>query len=196
MSTTPARRPLPYGPLVDGRVSVFTAGEACRKCYSCVRSCPTKAIVVRAGQADINPDRCISCGQCVLVCSQSAKRVRSSLEEVRGLLASGRPCHAMIAPSFPAAFIDLEPGRLAGAVAACGFRAVHEVAFGADLVSHEFHRRYAAVGPDEPFVISTPCPAVVSCIEKIYPELVPYLADVCSPMEAMGRVVRRLARAR
>ena len=158
-----------------------------------MRSCPTKAIVVRAGQADVDPDRCISCGQCVLMCSQSAKRVRSSLEEVRGLLASGRPCHAMIAPSFPAAFIDLEPGRLTGAVAACGFRAVHEVAFGADLVSHEFHRRYAAVGPDEPFVISTPCPAVVSCIEKIYPELVPYLANVCSPMEAMGRVVRRLA---
>jgi iron only hydrogenase large subunit-like protein len=182
MSTTPARRPLPHGPLADGRVSVFTAGEACRKCYSCVRSCPTKAIVVRAGQADVDPDRCISCGQCVLMCSQSAKRVRSSLEEVRGLLASGRPCHAMIAPSFPAALIDLEPGRLTGAVAACGFRAVHEVAFGADLVSHEFHRRYAAVGPDEPFVISTPCPAVVSCIEKIYPELVPYLANVCSPM--------------
>ena len=72
-------------------------------------------------------------------------------------------------------------------------RAREEVAFGADLVSHEFRRRYAAVGPDEPFVISTPCPAVVSCIEKIYPELVPYLANVCSPMEAMGRVVRRLA---
>ncbi len=193
MSTNLARRPLPHGPLVDGRVSVFTAGEACRKCYSCVRSCPTKAIVVRAGQADIDPDRCISCGQCVLVCSQSAKRVRSSLEDVCGLLASGRPCHAMIAPSFPAAFIDLEPGRLAGAVAACGFSGVHEVAFGADLVSHEFHRRYAAVAPDEPFVISTPCPAVVSCIEKIYPELVPYLANVCSPMEAMARVVRRLA---
>jgi signal transduction histidine kinase/iron only hydrogenase large subunit-like protein len=158
-----------------------------------VRSCPTKAIVVRAGQADVDPDRCISCGQCVLMCSQSAKRVRSSLEEVRGLLASGRPCHAMIAPSFPAAFIDMEPGRLAGAVAACGFHSVYEVAFGADLVSYAYHRRYAAIAPDQPFVISTPCPAVVACVEKIYPELVPHLADVCSPMEAMGRVVRRLA---
>jgi two-component system NtrC family sensor kinase len=202
MSTSPARRPLPHGPLSNGRsaqlpapgVSVFTAGEACRKCYSCVRSCPTKAIVVRAGQADIDPARCISCGQCVLVCSQSAKRVRSSLDEVRGLLASGRPCHAMIAPSFPAAFIDLEPGRLVGAVAACGFRSVHEVAFGADLVSHAFRQKYGSLTAEEPFVISTPCPAVVSCVEKIYPELVPYLANVSSPMEAMGRVIRRLAR--
>jgi signal transduction histidine kinase/ferredoxin len=193
MSAGPARRPLPHGPLADGRVSVFTAGEACRKCYSCVRSCPTKAIVVHAGQADVDPDRCISCGQCVLMCSQSAKRVRSSLADVRGLLASGRACHAMIAPSFPAAFIDLEPGRLAGAVAACGFQSVHEVAFGADLVSYEFHRRYAAIGPESPFVISTPCPAVVSCVEKIHPELVPYLAGICSPMEAMGRAIRRIA---
>jgi signal transduction histidine kinase len=158
-----------------------------------VRVCPTKAIVVHEGQADVDSDRCISCGQCVLMCSQSAKRVRSSLEDVRGLLASGRPCHAMIAPSFPAAFIDLEPGRLAGAAAACGFRAVHEVAFGADLVSHEYHRRFASLAPDAPFVISTPCPAVVSCVEKIHPELVPFLAGVCSPMEAMGRAVRRLA---
>ena len=201
MSASPARRPLPHGLPADGRsapvaehgVSVFTAGEACRKCYSCVRSCPTKAIVVRAGQADVDPARCISCGQCVLMCSQSAKRVRSSLADVRGLLASGRPCHAMIAPSFPAAYIDLAPGRLAGAVAACGFRTVREVAFGADLVSREYHRLHAALGPDDPFLISTPCPAVISCVEKIHPELVPYLANVCSPMEAMGRVIRRIA---
>ncbi len=145
---------------------------------------------MRGGQADVDPARCISCGQCVTTCSQGAKRIRSSVEEVLALLSSGRRCVAMLAPSFPAAFIHLEPERLIGAMAASGFAAVHEVAFGADLVSREYHRCYAALTPDGPFLISTPCPAVVSFVEKIHPELAPYLAPVCSPMEAMGRVIR------
>jgi signal transduction histidine kinase len=39
-------------------------------------------------------------------------------------------------------------------------------------------------------MISSPCPAVVSYVEKICPELVPYLARIKSPMEAMATVVR------
>ena len=80
-------------------VSVYTVGEICKKCYSCVRSCPTKALQVRAGQAEIIEDFCISCGYCVNVCSQGAKRVVSSLSEVREILADPTPAYALLAPS-------------------------------------------------------------------------------------------------
>ncbi len=163
-----------------------------------MRTCPTKAIEVHGGQAEIIASKCISCGYCVPMCSQGAKQIRSSVAAVERLLRSGRPCCAMIAPSFPAAFLDIKPERLVGAVAACGFGRVYEVAFGADLVSYEYRRRFGQLVSDEEagrrsgpaFVISSPCPAVVSYVEKICPELVPHLADVVSPMEAMARVIR------
>ncbi|WP_455382853.1 [Fe-Fe] hydrogenase large subunit C-terminal domain-containing protein, partial [Salinispira pacifica] len=37
----------------------------------------------------------------------------------------------------------------------------------------------------------SPCPAVVAFVEKVHPELVPYLAPVMSPMEAIASVVRQ-----
>ncbi len=173
-------------------VSVYTVGEICKKCYSCVRSCPTKALQVKGGQAEIIEEFCISCGWCVNVCSQHAKRVRSSLDEVKGMLAGPGKTFALLAPSFPAAFLNTAPGRLVGALKAAGFADVFEVAFGADLVSHEYYRRFRAIVDRSPedFLISSPCPAVVQYVEKMVPELAPHLAPVVSPMEATARVVR------
>ena len=181
-----------YGTADDDSLAVFTVAERCKKCYSCVRTCPTKAIQVRDGQAQIIPSACISCGYCVAACSQGAKMIRSSLDEVVSLLGASTPCFAMIAPSFPAAFPGLEVPQLVGAVAACGFQGVYEVAFGADLVSYEYSRRYRTLGTDSGgFLISSPCPVVVSLIEKICPELTSHLAEVVSPMEAMALVIRK-----
>jgi iron only hydrogenase large subunit-like protein/nitrogen-specific signal transduction histidine kinase len=175
---------------------VYTAGDLCKKCYSCVRSCPTKAIEVHGGQADIIVEKCIACGACVVMCSQEAKRVRSAVQPVGRLLGSSSRVYAMLAPSFPAAFLDVPPDRLVGALRECGFAGVYEVAFGADLVSYAYYRLFydhqgakKAGGIPGPF-ISSPCPAVVSYVEKIHPELVPYLAPVMSPMEAMAQVIR------
>jgi two-component system NtrC family sensor kinase len=173
-------------------VSVYTVGEICKKCYSCVRSCPTKALQVKGGQAEIIEEFCISCGWCVNVCSQHAKRVRSSLDDVRGMLAGPGRTYALLAPSFPAAFLNTAPGRLVGALKAAGFADVFEVAFGADLVSYEYNRRFRAIVDRAPedFLISSPCPAVVQYVERVVPELAPHLAPVVSPMEATARVVR------
>ena len=175
-------------------VSVYTEGDECKKCYSCVRSCPTKAIEVHDGKANIIESLCVSCGYCVATCSQGAKRIRSSVNEVLGILRKTDkvPKYAMLAPSFPAAFLDVETGRIVGALREVGFDGVFEVAFGADLVSYKYHNRYKhLINADKTdFIITSPCPAVVSYVEKIVPELVPMLADIASPMEAMALVIR------
>ncbi|HUJ73657.1 MAG TPA: 4Fe-4S binding protein, partial [bacterium] len=126
-------------------VAVDTVGEICKKCYSCVRACPTKALQVRAGQAQIIEDVCISCGACVNVCSQKAKRVVSSLDQVRTLLGNPAPVYALLAPSFPAAFLDWAPQQVVGALQAAGFAGVYEVALGADIVAREYARRFRAL---------------------------------------------------
>ncbi|MDI7249099.1 MAG: 4Fe-4S binding protein, partial [Bacillota bacterium] len=92
---------------------VSTIPGRCRQCYSCVRHCPVKAIMVREQQATVLEERCISCGHCVTLCSQKAKRVASDLSAVREMLAQGRPACALLAPSFVAEFYPLRPGQAA-----------------------------------------------------------------------------------
>lgn len=174
-------------------VAVYTVGEECKKCYSCVRTCPTKAIEVHGGQAHIIPENCISCGNCVNVCTQHAKRVASGIEATVDFITSeSRKTYAIVAPSFPAAFLELKPEQLVGALHDAGFERIYEVAFGADLVSYKYYELFKNNSYQAPheFLISTPCPAVVSFVEKQFPELVPHLAPVMSPMEAMAKVVR------
>jgi signal transduction histidine kinase/iron only hydrogenase large subunit-like protein len=162
-------------------------GEKCRLCYACVRECPAKAIRVVDGQASVIQPRCIGCGNCLRVCTQNAKEVRDDTARANQLLSSGERVAAMVAPSFPAEFTDISPGRLVSMIRALGFCSVHEVALGADLVA-AMYRRLIDEDPERR-IISTPCPAVVSYVRKYQPQLMAYLAPVVSPMTAMARVL-------
>ncbi len=169
---------------------ISTIKERCRVCYGCVRECPAKAIRFVAGQAEVIPERCIGCGNCVQICSQGAKVGLDSRQQAFDVLASGRKVAAVIAPSFPAEFADLEPQTLVGMIRSLGFHVVAEVAVGADFVARAYRdllqsdksRRY----------IATTCPAVVGYVERYHPELVKNLAPIVSPMLATARVLRRI----
>lgn len=136
------------------------------------------------------PERCIGCGNCVRVCSQHAKQVRSSIEMVEELLSGGDKVAAIIAPSFPAEFSSDDWRRVVGSIRRLGFDYVHEVALGADLMA-EAYKRLLSENPGKRY-ISTSCPAIFGFIERYHPELVPSLAPVVSPMVATARVVHKL----
>ncbi|HOI09544.1 MAG TPA: [Fe-Fe] hydrogenase large subunit C-terminal domain-containing protein [Myxococcota bacterium] len=169
---------------------LWTIPERCRRCYTCVRECPAKAIRVENGQAQVIPERCIACGNCVKVCAQGAKQVQDDVPRVRAMLASGRPVIACIAPAFPAAFDRVEPGRVIQAVRKLGFAEVWEVAFGAELLVPEYVRLFHQARRTGQPVIATCCPAIVTYVEKFLPSLHPYLAPLVSPKLAAARAVR------
>ncbi len=170
---------------------VSTIGERCRRCYTCVRSCPAKAIKVQEGQAKVLPERCIGCGNCIRVCAQGAKRVESeALPLTKEMIAQGEEVVAILAPSFPVALKGVKPLQLVEAVRRLGFSCVMEVALGAELSARAYRRLLEKGGGSEP-IISTPCPALVSYVEKYLPHLVPNLAPVVSPMIALGRLIKQ-----
>lgn len=159
-------------------------------CYTCVRECPVKAIRITDGQAQVIGERCIACGNCARICSQHAKILRSSIDEVHALLRSGEPVAACLAPSFPAEFMDCSYHKLVGMIRALGFQYVAEVSFGADLVARAYRKLLGETNGHR--YISTTCPAVVSYVERYYPEIVDSLVPVVSPMIATARTLRRL----
>ena len=167
---------------------VTTIREKCRRCYTCVRECPAKAIQILDGQASVIQTRCIGCGNCVTVCSQNAKQVLSGIEATEELLAGDAPVAAIVAPSYPAEFTECSTAALVGALRELGFAGVHEVSFGADLVASEYAR---LLERDDGRHIATSCPAVVSYVRKYHPDILDSLAPIVSPMLAIARVLHK-----
>jgi iron only hydrogenase large subunit-like protein/nitrogen-specific signal transduction histidine kinase len=166
---------------------VTTISDRCKRCYSCIRECPASAIRVIDAQAKVIEERCIACGHCVKVCSQDAKQIFSEIDDTYQLLQSGNAV-AIIAPSFAASFPD-EYRKVPTALRKLGFIKVIETAFGADLIANDYMNVIKA--DNDKTVISSACPAVVSFIQKYYVDLVPNLAQVVSPMIALGRYLKK-----
>ncbi len=166
---------------------VSTISDRCKRCYSCVRECPAKAIKVIGGQAAVLSERCIACGHCVKVCSQNAKQIASDYELVVNHFLPYERTIAVIAPSFAASFPD-QYSKIPGAVRLLGFEQAVETAFGADLISNLYLKKYSS--DESETIISSACPAVVNFIEKYYGELVPNLAQIVSPMIAIGKYLK------
>ncbi len=166
---------------------VSTIGQKCKRCYSCVRECPAKAIRVYEGQAIVLSNRCISCGHCVKVCALEAKKISSDIEIVLETLIPNYDTYAIVAPSFVAAFPDTYY-KIPSALKSLGFKQVAETAFGADLVSQKYTKYFDE--NQNQVVLSSPCPAIYNYIEKYFEGLVKNLAEVVSPMIAMGRYLK------
>lgn len=160
----------------------------CRHCYKCVRYCEVKAIMVKDGRAEILPDNCILCGRCLQICPQSAKTLVSDLDKVKGFLAAGEKVVVSIAPSYMGLLKYHTIGQVRAALLELGFADVRETAEGAALVTEEYAKLLEAGQMEN--IITTCCPSANDLIEKYYPQLIPYLAPVVSPMIAHGKMLK------
>ncbi len=133
-------------------------------------------------------ERCISCGHCVKVCSQNAKKIKSDIEKVLSEIIPTGNAVAVLAPSFAASFPD-NYSKVVTGLKKIGFSSVTEAAFGADLTA-PLYEKYLESN-EENVIISSPCPAVYNLIEKYYEQIVPNLARIVSPMIAMGRYIKK-----
>lgn len=154
----------------------------CKNCYKCIRHCPVKSIRFSGNQAHIIGNECILCGQCFVVCPQNAKQIVDETEKVKVLIQSGAPVYASIAPSFIANYQGIGINGIRKALIKLGFAGAEETALGATVVKTEYEKMLADGTKD--VLISSCCHSVNLLIQKYYPSLLPYLADVMSPMQA------------
>lgn len=170
--------------------SIFRLNERnCRDCYKCIRNCLLKAIRYSDGHAEIIPQECIQCGECVVTCPRHGHFVQSDLEDVRRHIRAGEKVVASVDSSFIA---DLDVSSIEDMKAALlqmGFYDAQESAIGAEVVSREYEK--IMMNEEVDVLISSTCPSVNMLVCKHYPDLLKYLAQVESPMEVHCKRLRR-----
>lgn len=170
--------------------SVTLDREVCKGCTNCLKQCPTQAIRIQNGKAKILKERCIDCGECIRVCPYHAKK---AVTDGFDILQNYTYKIALVAPAFYGQFSKAEDADLIlTALTGIGFDDVFEVARGAQAIS-EATRALLASGELLKPAISSACPAVAKLIAVRFPDLIPNIIPLRSPMELSAACARKEA---
>ena len=174
--------------------SVQLNREKCQGCVSCVKLCPTEAIRVRNGKAEILADRCVDCGACASGCPYHAFSVKTDTLEglskyVYNIVLPAPSLYSQFAANVP--LEDIWKG-----LHNLGFDEIFDVSLASEYVAKEIEtylKNYT--GGRKPLISST-CPAVMRLIQVKFPELIKQVVPVLAPVEAAAIYVKREAAAR
>ncbi len=163
--------------------------DSCVACHACVRVCPADAVAVEAEKVRIVDESCTRCGLCLPACPHEAIIAVGDFERAYQLACGGR---ATIILSVESAvhFYPATPEQVVNACYAAGFRTVHRGVLGDELVAREYLRAWNDTGWGT--MIRSTCPVIVETVRTKYPELIPYLAPVATPIAAEARYLKQM----
>lgn len=159
----------------------------CNGCTHCMKRCPTEAIRVRNGKANIMGERCIECGLCVKVCPRHASRpIIDSLDSF------GEYDYRIAIPAsaFFGQFKDVKSrNHLLTALKKIGFDEIYEEAIGAEMVSFATRKLLQNKQVDGP-LISSGCPSILKLIQIKFPNLISNVNSYRPPVEVVAELAR------
>ena len=171
--------------------SVQLQQDKCQGCVSCVKLCPTEAIRVRNGKAEILGDRCIDCGACASGCPYHAFTVKTDTLEGLSKYAYNI---VLPAPSLYAQFpanIPLED--IWQGLQNLGFDEIFDVSLASEYIACEIEKYLQEYTGGRKPLISSTCPAVLRLIQVKFPELIKQIMPVLAPVEAAAINVKKEA---
>lgn len=163
--------------------SVRLDSDLCKGCINCLKRCPTQAIRVRNGKAQIIKEFCIDCGECIRICPHHAKK---ATYDPLDILDKYEYKVALPPPSLYAQFNNLEDKSIVlQALREFGFDDVFEVAVAAEMVSEMTRRLISKESVSLP-IISSACPSVVRLIRVRFPNLIDRISPLNVPADLAG----------
>src|SRR5467141_1633312 len=156
---------------------------------ACVRVCPADAVAVEGAIVRIVDEACTRCGLCLPACPHDAIEALGDVPRALELALAGRAA-LILSVECAVYFYPATPNQVVNACYAAGFRTVHRGVLGDELVAQEYRALWA--DGDWGTMIRSTCPVVVETVRAQYPELIPYLAPVATPIAAEARYLKRL----
>jgi len=172
------------------RHSVLLDKDKCHGCTNCIKTCPTQAIRVRGGKAKIIKSKCIDCGECIRVCPYHAKKaVTDSFDKLNDY----KYKVVLPAPTLYGQFSEAKNvDCVLNALLKVGFDDVFEVAYAAQIITHETKKLMESKMLEKP-AINSACPAVVKLITTRFPNLLNNVIPVISPMQLAAKMAKEEA---
>lgn len=195
--------------VVDGETVIDK--EKCISCGKCKKACPYDAIAYKQrpcsracgikavsvdeqGRAKIDNDKCVGCGQCMVSCPFGAIADKSQIFQLIRAIKKGDYVVAEVAPAIMGQFGEgITPAIIKGALLDIGFKAVHEVASGADVAAATEAYQYVdeVVSGKLPFLLTSCCPSWAMLAKKQFPTLIDKVSQSLTPMVATARRIKQ-----
>ncbi len=164
--------------------------ETCILCYSCIRTCPVKAIEIKpnTSYARIVENRCVSCGSCVPSCPTEAITYVKNIDLAYKIL-SEKENIILLDPAIAAEFPDITDYRkFAQMLRNIGGKYIYDVSFGVDLMINNYQNLINNFKGK--YYITSACPVIVSIVSKYYPDIIDNLIPILTPAQIMAKLIR------
>ena len=160
----------------------------------CAVSCGMNAISSdENGRAQINYDKCVSCGQCLVNCPFGAIVDKGQIFQTIYAMKQGYDVIACVAPAFVGQFgPKVTPDKVTNALKELGFADVVEVAIGADMCTIDEAEDFLKKVPNElDFMATSCCPAWSVMAKKEFPQFEKNISMALTPMVLTARWVKK-----
>ncbi len=159
----------------------------CFGCTHCMQVCPTEAIRIRSGLAEVNNRRCVDCGNCMRACPANAIYIlQDDLRQIDHFRYRVALFPSVMIGQFPE---EISDNQIYGALLQLGFTHAFEVEQPIAWLMDEMKRYESDQAVRRP-VISSFCPAIVRLIQIKYPDLVGNIMPLKAPHELAANYVR------
>lgn len=154
--------------------------DHCIGCSHCMNICPTEAIRVRNGKAELFENRCIDCGECFRVCPVGAIIIeQDDFNKIFQYKHRVALLPAVLIGQFPE---DVKATQIYNVLLELGFTDVYEAEHGVDVLQNSIKNYITANKEKKPF-ISSFCPAVIRLIQVKFPALVDHIIPLHPPLD-------------
>jgi len=162
--------------------------DICIGCSHCMNVCPTGALRVRNGKAELYGERCVDCGECYRVCPVGAIIVeQDDFSKVYDYKYSIALVPEVLFGQFPE---DVSKGLVYKALRKIGFNDVYEVEYASEILKNTM-QEYMETGEQEKPFISAFCPAIVRLIQVKFPSLVEHIILQKPPLDIAAMFYRK-----
>ncbi len=146
--------------------------EVCIGCTHCMNVCPTSAIRVKNGIADINKNACVDCGECLNACPVNAIIVeQDDFTQIFHFKQRVALLPTVLLGQFPD---EISEKQIYSVIHDLGFTHVYEVDETVDILTEATKNYMSKHHQERPF-ISSFCPAIVRLIQVKFPALVEHI---------------------
>ena len=162
--------------------------DTCIGCSHCMNVCPTQAIRIHGGKAELTDNRCVDCGKCYMACPVGAIIVEQ--DDLSRIFEY--ECRVALIPhvllgQFPG---EVSFSQICSVLTEMGFTHIFEVEHSTGILQKAIAERMQQEKGNRP-MISTFCPAIVRLIQVRFPMFINNLVHLKTPLDISAMYYRK-----